>query len=130
MNFAVRHFNFSCPKFSFQSQCLSNCKTMYSNNLQIKNTDSLKESVLKSEKEGFEPSRQITPPNTLAGCRLQPLGHFSFWRIFSLAKKSMLGKRREKLLRHLKTRINLLKYKCVVVKVYHESKKFGTGCPC
>ena len=30
-----------------------------------------------SEKEGFEPSRQITPPNTLAGCRLQPLGHFS-----------------------------------------------------
>ena len=31
----------------------------------------------KSEKEGFEPSRQITPPNTLAGCRLQPLGHFS-----------------------------------------------------
>ena len=32
---------------------------------------------LNTEKEGFEPSRQITPPNTLAGCRLQPLGHFS-----------------------------------------------------
>jgi hypothetical protein len=31
-----------------------------------------------AEKEGFEPSRQgCTPPNALAGRRLQPLGHFS-----------------------------------------------------
>src|SRR4051812_36660636 len=31
-----------------------------------------------AEKEGFEPSRQgLTPPNALAGRRLQPLGHFS-----------------------------------------------------
>ena len=32
----------------------------------------------KAEKEGFEPSRQgFSPPNALAGRRLQPLGHFS-----------------------------------------------------
>src|SRR6266516_3141565 len=31
-----------------------------------------------AEKEGFEPSRQgFSPPNALAGRRLQPLGHFS-----------------------------------------------------
>src|SRR5438874_7588596 len=31
-----------------------------------------------TEKEGFEPSRQgFSPPNALAGRRLQPLGHFS-----------------------------------------------------
>ena len=30
-----------------------------------------------TEKEGFEPSMQNSPHNTLAGCRLQPLGHFS-----------------------------------------------------
>ncbi len=32
----------------------------------------------RTEKEGFEPSRQgFSPPNALAGRRLQPLGHFS-----------------------------------------------------
>ena len=30
-----------------------------------------------SEKVGFEPTVQVTPHNTLAGCRLKPLGHFS-----------------------------------------------------
>src|SRR5438105_8698962 len=34
-----------------------------------------------AEKEGFEPSRQgFSPPNALAGRRLQPLGHFSLSR--------------------------------------------------
>ena len=32
----------------------------------------ISEPFLNSEKMGFEPMRQITPPNTLAGCRLQP----------------------------------------------------------
>lgn len=31
----------------------------------------------KTENERFELSMQITPHNTLAGCRLQPLGQFS-----------------------------------------------------
>ena len=30
-----------------------------------------------SEKVGFEPTVQVAPHNTLAGCRLKPLGHFS-----------------------------------------------------
>jgi hypothetical protein len=35
--------------------------------------------VREAEKEGFEPSRQgFSPPNALAGRRLQPLGHFSW----------------------------------------------------
>ena len=48
----------------------------------------------KAEKEGFEPSRQgCTPPNALAGRRLQPLGHFSEGakgtaRLFLLQSKS------------------------------------------
>ena len=34
--------------------------------------------AVRTEKEGFEPSRQgFSPPNALAGRRLQPLGHFS-----------------------------------------------------
>src|SRR5207248_5320097 len=48
----------------------------------------------KAEKEGFEPSRQgFSPPNALAGRRLQPLGHFSGGakgtaRLFLLQSKS------------------------------------------
>ena len=33
---------------------------------------------MSAEKVGFEPTVQVTPYNTLAGCRLKPLGHFSF----------------------------------------------------
>ncbi len=33
--------------------------------------------LFSAEREGFEPSRQFYPPNTLAPCRLRPLGHLS-----------------------------------------------------
>ena len=46
----------------------------------------------KSEKEGFEPSRQITPPNTLAGCRLQPTRPLFQKRKLILSKKSFFYK--------------------------------------
>ena len=39
--------------------------------------DYQRQSDFNSEKVGFEPTVQVTPHNTLAGCRLKPLGHFS-----------------------------------------------------
>jgi hypothetical protein len=45
----------------------------------------------KTEREGFEPSRELAPPTRLAGECLQPLGHLSGPRNLSVAPSGLGG---------------------------------------
>ena len=83
-------------KFLISSDTFSQTKrqiiTVPSMGRESRNKKDLKRGLLNSEKEGFEPSRQITPPNTLAGCRLQPLGHFSLASRLIITKAQKIHK--------------------------------------
>ena len=43
-----------------------------------------------AEREGFEPSMQLSPHTRLAGERLQPLGHLSAYFTFSVKEELVL----------------------------------------